>query len=180
MLDRDESRFNLSRKVRYWILGLSIPLSLAFALPAFEFISPISMLHRGVIFGMGLGWAAVLAVFLFDLFVQKNGFCGHICPLGAFYSLIGRFSLLRVRHDSDKCTLCMKCKAICPEKEVLHMVGKESAYVSMGECINCGRCIEVCDDDALNFSIRGLLNETHSQKADAKFNVNKGDTNASV
>lgn len=179
-LDRDESRFNLSRKVRYWILGLSIPLSLAFALPAFEFVSPISMLHRGVIFGMGLGWAAVLAVFLFDLFVQKNGFCGHICPLGAFYSIIGRFSLLGVRHDSDKCTLCMKCKAICPEKEVLHMVGKESAYVSMGECINCGRCIEVCDDDALNFSIRGLLNETHSQKADAKFNVNKGDTNASV
>jgi len=76
---------------------------------------------------------------------------------------------MRVRHDSDKCTLCMECKAICPEKEVLHMVGKESAYVSMGECINCGRCIEVCNHDALNFSIRGVLNEKQG------LNLNKGE-----
>jgi ferredoxin-type protein NapH len=126
---------------------------------AFEFISPISMIHRGVIFGLGFGWAAAVIIFLFDLFVLKNGWCGYICPLGGFYALISRFSLIRVKHDESKCTLCMRCKEVCPENQVLFMVGKHSAQVLKGECTNCARCIEVCDDDALNFSIRDLIDK---------------------
>ncbi len=153
-IHREEWQLRISRKVRYWVLGLSLVLSFLIAAPAFEFVSPISMLHRGLVFGMGFGWAAVLGVFLFDLFVTKNGWCGHLCPLGGFYSLISIPSVVRVKHDADKCTLCMNCKNICPEKQVLWMIGKESVFVSSGECINCGRCIEVCNDDALNFGLR--------------------------
>jgi len=112
------------------------------------------MVHRGIVFGLGFGWAAMLIIFLFDLFVLKNGWCGHICPLGGFYSLLGKFSLIRVLHSEENCTLCMKCKDVCPEHQVLHMIGKESLSVTSGECTNCGRCVEVCDDDALGFSIR--------------------------
>jgi ferredoxin-type protein NapH len=145
-----------SRKLRYWVLALSLLLSFVMGITAFEFISPISMVHRGLVFGLGFGWAAMLIIFLFDLFVLKNGWCGHICPLGGFYSLLGRFSLLRVHHIEENCTLCMKCKEVCPEKQVLHMIGKESLPVLSGECSNCARCIEVCDDEALEFSIRKL------------------------
>jgi len=147
----------ISRNARYWVLGLSLIVSACMGIAAFEFISPISMLHRGIVFGIGFGWAAVLIIFLFDLFVLKNGWCGHICPLGAFYSLLGKFSLIRVHHIEENCTLCMKCKVVCPEKQVLHMIGKESLPVLSGECTNCARCIEVCDDDALKFSIRDLI-----------------------
>ena len=146
-----------SRNMRYWVLGLSLIISAVMGITAFEFISPISMLHRGIVFGLGFGWAAVLIIFLFDIFVLRNGWCGHICPLGGFYSLVGQFSLVRVQHYEENCTLCMKCKAICPESQVLHMVGKESLPVLSGECTNCARCIEVCDDDALSFSIRELV-----------------------
>lgn len=166
-IDETERRIWMNRNIRYWILGLTLILSLMLALPAFEFISPIAMLHRGIIFGMGAGFAAVVIVFLFDLFVHRNGFCGYVCPLGGFYSLVTRFSLLRVKHDQEKCTLCMKCKEICPEKEVLHMVGKRSEFVTMGECINCGRCIEVCDDSALSFSIRTFV-ENKKEENDEK------------
>ena len=145
-----------SRKIRYWVLGLSLVLSAIMGVTAFEFVSPISMVHRGLVFGIGFGWAAVLIIFLFDLFVLKNGWCGHICPLGGFYSLLGKFSLIRVKHIEENCTLCMKCKAVCPENQVLYMIGKESLPVLSGECTNCARCIEVCDDDALNFSIRSM------------------------
>ncbi|WP_072679950.1 quinol dehydrogenase ferredoxin subunit NapH [Arcobacter sp. LA11] len=147
-----------SRNIRYWVIGLSLIISFVLGITAFEFISPISMMHRGIIFGLGLGWAAMLVIFLFDLFVLKNGWCGHICPLGGFYSLVGRFSLIRVKHDADKCTACMECKEVCPEMQVLHMVTKESIPVLSGECTNCARCIEVCDDDALIFSIRNKNN----------------------
>ncbi|MFT7004797.1 MAG: ferredoxin-type protein NapH [Sulfurimonas sp.] len=145
-----------SRNIRYWVLALSLIISFIMGVTAFEFISPISMVHRGIIFGLGFGWAAMLIIFLFDLFVLKNGWCGHICPLGGFYSLVGKFSLIRVFHSEENCTLCMKCKDVCPENQVLHMVGKQSLSVLSGECTNCARCIEVCEDDALGFSIRKL------------------------
>ncbi len=145
-----------SRKMRYWILGLSLIISAVMGVTAFEFISPISMLHRGIVFGIGFGWAAVVVIFLFDLFVLKNGWCGHLCPLGGFYSLLGKFSFIRVHHYEENCTLCMKCKEVCPEHQVLHMIGKKSIPVLSGECTNCARCIEVCDDEALGFSIRKL------------------------
>jgi ferredoxin-type protein NapH len=146
-----------SRNIRYWVLALSLILSYILGVTAFEFISPISITHRSIIFGLGFGWAAMLVIFLFDLFILKNGWCGHICPLGGFYSTLGKFSLIRVDHDEEKCTICMKCKEVCPENQVLFMVGKSSEQVLMGECTNCGRCVEVCDDDALNFSIRNFI-----------------------
>ncbi len=147
----------IGRNMRYWVLGLSLIVSAVAGIAAFEFISPISMLHRGIVFGMGFGWTAIAMIFLFDLFVLKNGWCGHVCPLGGFYSLLGKFSLIRVHHIEENCTLCMKCKTVCPEKQVLHMIGKESLPVLSGECTNCARCIEVCDDDALRFSIREMI-----------------------
>lgn len=146
-----------SRNMRYWVLGLSLVISYMMGIAAFEFISPISVLHRGVIFGFGFGLAAVLVIFLFDLLVLKNGWCGHVCPLGGFYSLVGKFSLIRVHHNKDNCTECMKCKVVCPEVQVLHMISKESLPVLSGECTNCARCVEACDDDALGFSIRKLI-----------------------
>ena len=145
-----------TRNIRYWILALSLIISAIMGVAAFEFVSPISMVHRGIVFGLGFGWAAMLIIFLFDLFVLKDGWCGHVCPLGGFYSLLGSFSLIRVLHSQEKCTLCMKCKTVCPEHQVLYMIGKESLSVTSGECTNCARCIEVCDDDALGFSIRKL------------------------
>ncbi|MHB8880998.1 MAG: quinol dehydrogenase ferredoxin subunit NapH [Thermodesulfovibrionales bacterium] len=142
------------RKTRYWVLLTSLAVSTATGVAAFEWISPISMLHRGIIFGMGMGWTLVLSLFLFDLIVRKEGFCGHLCPLGGFYSLVTRFSLLRVRHSKEKCTLCMKCLNVCPERQVLPMVGKTSSAVTSGECTNCGRCIDVCEDAAMKFGLR--------------------------
>ncbi|MDD2790898.1 MAG: quinol dehydrogenase ferredoxin subunit NapH [Sulfurimonas sp.] len=155
-IDKLPSRQSVPRKMRYWVLALSLILSFIMGVTAFEFISPISMVHRGIIFGLGFGWAAMLIIFLFDLFVLKNGWCGHVCPLGGFYALVGNFSLIRVQHTEENCTLCMKCKVVCPEHQVLHMIGKESLPVLSGECTNCARCIEVCDDDALGFSLRKL------------------------
>ena len=152
-----------SRNIRYWVIAISFVISFFMGIAAFELISPISMIHRGIIFGLGFGWATIVIIFLFDLFVLKNGWCGHICPLGGFYSLIGRFSFIRVHHNASNCTACMKCKEVCPESQVLHMVTKTSMPVLSGECTNCGRCVEVCDDDALNFSIKNLKKENKNE-----------------
>ncbi|MBI5848599.1 MAG: quinol dehydrogenase ferredoxin subunit NapH [Nitrospirae bacterium] len=144
----------MDRNVRYWAAGLAFVLSAVLGIAAFEWISPISILHRGLIFGMGAGWTAIVAVFLFDLLLVPHGFCGHVCPLGAFYSLAGKFSFIRVRHLKDNCTQCMQCIEHCPEQQVLPMVGIASSFVTSGECTNCAKCIDVCRDHAMKLGFR--------------------------
>jgi len=151
---KEDVKVPVKRNMRYWILALSFILSAIFGVAAFELISPISMIHRGIIFGFGVGWAAILLVFFFDLFVLQNGFCGYVCPLGAFYSLINRISLFKVKHILNKCTACNKCLIVCPEKQVLiNIINKKDSQIFGSECTNCGRCIDVCEDGSLKFSI---------------------------
>ena len=157
LIDKIERKIWISRNIRYYMLVLALIVSAISGMAAFEVISPITILNRGVIFGFGMGGGLIVAIFLFDLFVVKNGWCGHICPLGGMHSLIGKYSFIRVSHNSDNCTLCMKCKDVCPEVEVLSMIGKRSEFVSRKECTNCGRCVDVCDDDALDFHLRNFL-----------------------
>ena len=159
-LDKEEVNYRfIKRRARYWIMVLGLIVSAVVGVAAFEVLSPITIMQRGIIFGFGAGIAVIVAIFLFDLFGVKNGWCGHLCPLGASYSLIGKASVIRVKHDHEACTACMKCKVVCPENQVLHMIDKESISVTDGECTNCGRCIDVCDDDALGFSIRSFGNK---------------------
>jgi ferredoxin-type protein NapH len=158
-IDKIERKIWVTRNLRYYMIVLALIVAFASGLAAFEIIWPITILNRGVIFGFGAGAGLLVAIFLFDLFVLKNGWCGHVCPLGGMHSIIGKYSLLRVRHDSDNCTLCMKCKEVCPEVQVLGMIGKRSEAVNGKECTNCGRCVDVCDDDALGFHIRNYISK---------------------
>jgi len=101
--------FKLKRKLRYVILGLSLVVTLLMGVAAFEWISPISIFHRELIFGIRTGWVVILAIFLFDLFVLKHGWCGHLCPLGAFYSVLGKVTApLRISFDTPTCTHCVE------------------------------------------------------------------------
>ncbi|MBX7490946.1 quinol dehydrogenase ferredoxin subunit NapH [Helicobacter turcicus] len=158
-IDALGNKVYLSNTLRYVLLALSLGLSAIFGIAAFETISPIAMMHRGIIFGAGVGFFAVLVVFLLDLFIAKNAFCGRICPLGAFYALLGRFAILKVKYDLESCTHCLECKVICPQKQVLGLIGKHSGLVTSGECTRCGRCIEVCGDNALRFSLLEFVKE---------------------
>ena len=158
--------FRLSRNTRYTVMALALLLSVLTGVAAFEWISPISMRHRELIFGIGLGWTAVLGVFLFDLFILRNGWCGHLCPLGAFYALVGKLALLRIRFDTPTCTHCGECARVCPEPQVLNL--REAAangMITSGECSNCGRCITICPEDTLQFDLRHFIKAP--QKPDA-------------
>ncbi len=156
-LDSDEVRYRfLKRSTRYWIMIIGLVVSFVLGISAFESISPIGVMQRGIIFGLGAGSFVLIGIFLFDLFVVKNGWCGHICPVGAMYSIIGAKNLIRIKHDANKCTDCFECIRVCPEPEVLHAINKTSGFINDIACINCGRCIDVCDDDANSFGIRSL------------------------
>jgi len=151
--------FRLSRNIRYTVLALALALSALSGVAAFEWISPISMLHRELIFSAGLGWTAVLGVFLFDLFILHHGWCGHLCPLGAFYALAGKLAQVRIRFDAPTCTHCGECARVCPEPQVMNLkAASVTGMIDSGECTNCGRCITICPEDTLQFDLRHFIN----------------------
>lgn len=159
--------FHLPRGLRYFVLSATLVITVISGLAAFEWVSPIGMMHREIIFGLGLGFTALLAIFLFDLLILKHGWCGHLCPLGAFYSLIGKTALIRVRFDKNTCTHCGECAKVCPEPQVLNLKKlEERGYVYSGECSNCGRCTPICPEGSLKFDLKPLI-RGHNAQADA-------------
>ena len=57
---------------------------------------------------------------LLDLFVGRRAWCGHLCPVGAFYGLLGEVAVLRVSAvRREQCDDCMDCFAVCPEHHVI-------------------------------------------------------------
>ena len=148
-----------TRQVRYWILAMALVLAIATGTLAGELMNPVSMLHRGLIFGMGAAWMIVLAVFLLDLFVMNRAWCGHFCPTGAFYSLLAVASPLRVSAvRREQCNDCMDCFAVCPEHQVIRPALKGASQgvgptITSANCTNCGRCIDVCSKDVFEFGV---------------------------
>ncbi len=157
-------RVPVSRNLRYWILALLLLITAITGVMVWELLNPVSLLFRGLVFGMGLGWLVIVAIFLFDLFVLPRGWCGHLCPMGACYSLIGKTSPLRVKASNrDACYDCMDCYAVCPEPQVIKPALKGKApgssalqgpVIMSPNCTNCGRCIDICSVNVFEFGSR--------------------------
>lgn len=151
----------LSRHTRYWLLAMTFVLSLVTSSLAYEFINPVSIIHRSLIFGMGFAVFMILAIFFFDLLITSRGWCRHLCPMGAFYGLLGHFSPLRVRAERrEQCKKgCNDCFQVCPEPQVISpaLRGADkgiSTVILSGNCTNCGRCIDVCPETVFQFGLR--------------------------
>ncbi|MEW8645822.1 MAG: quinol dehydrogenase ferredoxin subunit NapH [Candidatus Thiodiazotropha endolucinida] len=168
----------LSRSTRYWMLALTLILPLVVTGGIiWELVNPVSMMFRGIVFGMGAAWIMVLGIFLFDLIVAKDGWCGHICPVGAFYNLVGNKSLLRVNVlERQACNDCMECYVVCPEPQVIKpaLKGEKkglSPVILSSDCTNCGRCIDICAPEVFSYGGR------HAKKIDEykrEVEVNRG------
>jgi ferredoxin-type protein NapH len=150
----------LNKSMRWWLLSLAWLLPLITGYVVWELVNPVSMLHRGILFGMGWGWIVILGIFLFDLFVSRRGWCGHLCPMGACYTLIGSASTIRVSAaNRENCNDCMDCFAVCPEPQVIKPALKGQSngvgpVILAADCTNCGRCIDVCAQDVFKFGTR--------------------------
>jgi len=147
----------LDKRTRIWIMVAALLASAASGTIAWEFLNPVSLLQRGIIFGIGAGWGIIAAVFMLDLFVTRRGWCSHLCPVGAFYGLIGATSLIRVSAiNRTACTDCGACFKACPEPHVITpaLKGTGTYLVLSGDCTNCGACMDSCYIDVFEYGNR--------------------------
>jgi MauM/NapG family ferredoxin protein len=91
----------------------------------------------------------LLAVLLLLGRLQPRFWCRHLCPLGAFFSWVGRWAPFRRRVD-DACNQCGLCTRDCPAGAI-----HESAVnTDRSECIVCLRCVHICPENAVRFSFQ--------------------------
>ena len=100
----------------------------------------------------GLGWIfefnlaehwpayAVSLAILGGALLIPRFWCRYLCPLGGAISILGNFSLLRIRRDGADCKSCAVCNTPCPVKID---VAKADPVVSP-DCIGCLECVEAC------------------------------------
>ncbi|GEM_PF-636952 len=99
----------------------------------------------------------LLALIVLEYFLPRL-WCRALCPLGALYSTLGRFALLRVRINPQQRgkARCEHCAYDCPMGiEVMRdytLAGKPA--IDDLECTRCGECIDTCPRGVLQLGFR--------------------------
>lgn len=77
----------------------------------------------------------IIGSILYDRF-----FCKYLCPMGAFYGIIARFSGTKIVRNENKCVSCGICDKNCP----VNIEVSKCKDVTSAECISCQSCVLSC------------------------------------
>lgn len=131
-------------------IGLGDPYFCKYLCPqgVLEGAIPLSLVNSGIRSALGALFTWKLGILLTIVVLSIlffRPFCKWLCPLGAFYALFNRISLLQIQVEEHRCVSCGKCAKACKmDVDVL----KTPAHT---ECIRCGMCINACPTGALHF-----------------------------
>ena len=109
---------------------------------------PLSLANSGIRSALGTLFTWKLGILLTVVVLSVvfyRPFCKWLCPLGAFYALFNRVSLLQMKVDRDKCVSCGKCAKACK------MDVDVTKTPNHAECIRCGMCVSACPTGAVCF-----------------------------
>ncbi|MGD9554886.1 MAG: NapH/MauN family ferredoxin-type protein [Arcobacteraceae bacterium] len=147
-------------KIKYIFWSIFLVLAFFTGFLVFETFNIVGILSRALIYGYSLALLFVVAVFLMDIFFSQRAWCRYVCPVGTTYSFIGWPSATKVVWD-DRCDHCRVCSDVCLVPHVLEITkknanveNKKTVSIISGDCTLCGRCIEVCHTDALNYETK--------------------------
>ena len=145
------------RRVKYYLLA-ALCISAAMGCQQLFWCEPLVFLFRGAAMGVAPqaeGTASFLTiVFLITVIglcgVAHRFWCRYLCPLGAFYGVLSRYSLFRRRLKG--CDGCRKfesreCQINCAMGAAPRKQG------SPEECIRCMRCEAVCHRRAPRYAL---------------------------
>ena len=142
----------LPAELKYWLLALCTLLSVGGGVPVFTTFSPVNLTALAIVFLWGVELAALGLLVAIEFFARR-AFCRSVCPLGAFYSLIGRFGRWRVRIDRNaNCPAnCRRCTRDCPMgiDVYAHHVLAGNKAIANPECTRCGDCATGCPGNVL-------------------------------
>lgn len=90
----------------------------------------------------------ILVLIIILAILISRFFCRVLCPLGAFYGLFTRMTLVQLEFIEGNCVECESCARKCPTGVKPHR------EFDSRECIMCLRCLDACQFGALSFGVR--------------------------
>ena len=132
-------------------LGMGDPFFCKYICPqgVLEGAIPLAAVNENIRAALGTlftGKLVILIVVVVLSVLVFRPFCKWICPLGAFYALMNRVSLLGIKVDEHQCVSCGKCAKVCK------MDVDVTKTPNHTECIRCGKCINACPTEAIRFN----------------------------
>lgn len=140
---------------RHFVLGGSLLSAAIFGFPVFCLICPIGLSFASILlvirlFGGGdITWSLIVVplILIVEVVLFKK-WCGKLCPLGAFMSLIGKANRTfkptikdETCIETSKGQSCGICAKVCPE-------GIDPRHPENGnswsECTKCRECVDAC------------------------------------
>ncbi|MBF0451856.1 MAG: 4Fe-4S binding protein [Candidatus Magnetomorum sp.] len=97
----------------------------------------------------------ILFGFLAWFVVSKRPFCRVFCPLGAFFGLFNRFSLIRL-EVSHQCDGCNTCQQSCPVDLNVFIDGDSGECIRCLECTRCDHVRVISEISQINEMVRNL------------------------
>ncbi len=152
--------YQLHRGVRTVLYVVFAALAFITGYTVFEWISPVGITSRALIYGTmgGMVWVAILL--LIELFFIRRFWCRYMCPIGMTYAFVGSVSPTTIHYDLSKCLHEGECRSVCLVPHVLEVTVKGRAtrpQIDIGaDCTRCAMCLEACPTGALSFRIKGL------------------------
>lgn len=133
----------------YVVLVVLVGASALFGVQLAGLFYPPSLMARAAYKALLLGGAGGGALFLLlavvaDVALGRALWCRALCPGGALFRLLGRFSPVSVVREPAKCTDCGVCDAVCRFEQAPMTDGENSG------CERCGRCVSSCPTGALD------------------------------
>lgn len=79
----------------------------------------------------------------------RNGrtYCNTICPVGTVLGFLSKYSLLKVRIDTDKCRSCSLCSRQCKAS----CIDYKNHTIDYSRCVDCMDCLGSCEFGAISF-----------------------------
>jgi polyferredoxin len=123
--------------IRLGVLCVIVGLILAFDLNLINIIAPYQFWRLEIVIP---GVFIISAFFVASIFIYRP-FCRLFCPYGAVAAPVAKFSRFKL-EKGELCTECGLCEMKCPTGEMSERYG---------ECYLCGRCLRICNVEALEF-----------------------------
>ena len=115
----------------------------------FQKVTDFTILMKTVVF---LSLFTGLVIIL-PLLTKKRMQCGTFCPMGALMSFTNKINPFEVKIDKEKCNNCRKCIKTCPTFSMVESSMEKGSPEFT--CMKCGKCIDDCAQQAIQYHIRG-------------------------
>lgn len=101
----------------------------------------------------------VLLMVVLSLLAGRRAFCHYVCWMAPFMVIGTKIKnalglpSLRISSHKEKCRSCRSCEAKCPMSLPVSQMA-QAGDMQNSECILCGKCVDTCEKNVLQFTIR--------------------------